>query len=540
MGGARARSAGSMRARRADRSSDLAIRGSTTARQHHRARRPSEAGRRPARDHRRRRGGSADARLEINTFGNVAEDARRTGDWDWALGELETAPPVRARRRGEIVLRPAAMAMFRIMRGEVSDEALDELAARLATLDDRDVEAGKFDLRGPPGVRTGRVRRTAADAWIKGVAMSDYNVPYILPRVAVASSSRDARTARRTAIGALIARGTRGRVDRRRPGHRPRRASRRSTGDREAAARRLSRRPRRVPRPRRSRGTRRSSRSQAATTLGAHEPEVAGWVDGVAGDPHPAPCHAAWPRCSTGSRGRRSAVHGRAASPPTPPIAAERGPADRRVRAGRGARGSRPGPRVSITRGSQTSRALKITCCAPASESSPNQSMIWAGVSPGRSSVFELHGLERRALDLVGVAADRLAVLAQDLVLVVDPLRVAEDVARVGVLRDEPERLPLAAAADHDRRAGPRDRLRRVEQPASRGRACPRTARSGAALARPTSRGRIWSVSSSSSKRSAERREREPEAARLLLVPGGADARARRGRRTGRRASSSP
>ena len=40
-----------------------------------------------------------------------------------------------------------------------------------------------------------------------------------------------------------------------------------------------------------------------------------------------------------------------------------------------------------------------------------------------------------------------------------------EDVGRVRVLRDEPERLLLAAAADHDRDARPRDRLRRVQQP---------------------------------------------------------------------------
>ena len=91
---------------------------------------------------------------------------------------------------------------------------------------------------------------------------------------------------------------------------------------------------------------------------------------------------------------------------------------------------------------------------APASESSPNQSTIWAGVSPRPAVGLELHGLERRALDLGGVAADRLAVLAQDLVLVVDPHRAAEHVARVGVLRHEAERLPLAAAPDHDRRIG--------------------------------------------------------------------------------------
>src|SRR6185369_10364715 len=45
-------------------------------------------------------------------------------------------------------------------------------------------------------------------------------------------------------------------------------------------------------------------------------------------------------------------------------------------------------------------------------------------------------------------------------------LRVAPaDVARIRVLRHEAKRLLLAAAADHDRDARARDRLRRVQQP---------------------------------------------------------------------------
>ena len=45
-------------------------------------------------------------------------------------------------------------------------------------------------------------------------------------------------------------------------------------------------------------------------------------------------------------------------------------------------------------------------------------------------------------------------------------VRVAEDVARVRVLRHEAQRLLLAAAADQDGWMRPAERLRAVEQPA--------------------------------------------------------------------------
>ena len=53
--------------------------------------------------------------------------------------------------------------------------------------------------------------------------------------------------------------------------------------------------------------------------------------------------------------------------------------------------------------------------------------------------------------DLLVGAVDVLAVPAQDLELVTDRVGAAEQVAHVGVLGDEPERLLLAAAADEDR-----------------------------------------------------------------------------------------
>jgi class 3 adenylate cyclase/tetratricopeptide (TPR) repeat protein len=215
--------------------------------------------------------------LEIITIGNISEDIRRTGEWDWILGELEVARQYELDDGGEIVL-DHGIVMLRVMRGEVSDEAVEKHVGRLETLEDRDVEAGKFDVLGLRALTRGDFA-TAAETWARGTAMSDYNVPYILPRVAVAwiLARRPDRAAE--AIEALVARGTRGRsIDADRitveagiaalAGDRVAALAGYRTG--LAAYRDLSLSVDEA-----------MLAMQAATTLGAEDPEVAGWVDGA-------------------------------------------------------------------------------------------------------------------------------------------------------------------------------------------------------------------------------------------------------------------
>ncbi len=217
--------------------------------------------------------------LEINTIGNVAEDVRRTGEWDWALAELETARQYELDNAGEIVL-DAAMMMLRLMRGEVGDAAVDELVARFASLEDRDVEASKFDILGLRALALGDFA-TAADEWIKGVAMSDYNVPYILPRVALAAILAGQPERAKEAIGSLIDRGTRGRsVDADRVTVEAGIAA--LAGDRETALARYrvgvaAYRDLSLP------FDEALLALQAASTLGVDSPEVAGWVESARG-----------------------------------------------------------------------------------------------------------------------------------------------------------------------------------------------------------------------------------------------------------------
>ena len=430
----------------------------------------------------RRRGGSGDARSRSTRSATSPRTSAGRATGTGSLGELEAARQYELDDAGEIVL-DHGIAMLRIMRGEVSDEAVEEL-----------VPAGSRPSRtatSRPGSSTSWASRrsrvassaTAADEWTQG--RRDERLQRALHPAAGrggVGSSPGARMARPRRSGALVARGTRGRsIDADRLTVEAGIAA--LAGDREGGARRVSDRASRRTGTCRFRSTRRSSRSRPPRRSVPQDPEVAGWVDGgraILIRLRATPLLELLDRA-----GREPTARGR-----------PRRDGDRRCRGvtvrltgSRQGRAWSPGitsrPRVSITCGSETSRALKITCCAPASDELPEP------VDDLRRRVarpvvgLELHGLERRALDLRRVAADRLAVLAQDLVLVVDPDRVAEHVARVGVLGHEAERLPLAAAADHDRRVGPRDRLRRVEQAARVDVACPRTPPPVPALAVP-------------------------------------------------------
>ena len=148
--------------------------------------------------------------MEITILGNVSEDVRRTGEWDWAVAELEVARQLDIDAASMSVV-DAATAMFRILRGQSDDASRLEINQRLETLEDRDMEASIFDLNGLAAFGRGDWPK-ARDEWLKGVPISDFNAPYILPRVAVAAIlARDADGAQ-AALDALAELGTRGRA----------------------------------------------------------------------------------------------------------------------------------------------------------------------------------------------------------------------------------------------------------------------------------------------------------------------------------------
>ena len=134
---------------------------------------------------------------------------------------------------------------------------------------------------------------------------------------------------------------------------------------------------------------------------------------------------------------------------------------------------------------------------------------------------LQVDALQRAALDLVVRPSKPVAVLAQDVVLVADALRVAEDVGSVRVLGDQPQRLLLATASDHDRHPRPRDGLRGVEE-AGRRELFPLMAPLAAASSAPHLVRHLQRLLEHL-EALAERREGEAEGARLFLVPGGPD-----------------
>ena len=121
-------------------------------------------------------------------------------------------------------------------------------------------------------------------------------------------------------------------------------------------------------------------------------------------------------------------------------------------------------------------------------------------------------------LDLVVVAALSVAVRPQDIELA-GQVRPGEQVARLRVAGDQSERLPLAAAADHDRRMRLGDRLR----PVQRALKVVVLAVEGRLVAPPHLQADLQGLLKPL-EALGDGRERDAQAARLLLVPGRTDA----------------
>ena len=148
--------------------------------------------------------------MEITVLGNVAEDARRTGEWEWVEAELTRAQGLDLDSADSIVV-DTAMAGLAAIRGTLDDERLAAITERLATLEDRDVGASRYDLLGLQAFSQGRWA-DAARGWLPGVDESDFIAPYTLPRVAVASVLAGDAAGAGAALDRLDSLGARGRA----------------------------------------------------------------------------------------------------------------------------------------------------------------------------------------------------------------------------------------------------------------------------------------------------------------------------------------
>ncbi len=149
-------------------------------------------------------------RSEVVMLGNMAEDVRRTGDWDPIVKELEGAGSDDEHDVNEL-LRLGALTNFLAYRGELSLEAADALKARLATLDDADVGSAIHDLDGSTGFANGNFA-AAAQAWIRNADGSALNAPYALPKAGLAAVLAGDAGLAGSILGRLAASGARGRA----------------------------------------------------------------------------------------------------------------------------------------------------------------------------------------------------------------------------------------------------------------------------------------------------------------------------------------
>jgi tetratricopeptide (TPR) repeat protein len=141
---------------------------------------------------------------------NATEDARRSGDWDWAVHETEALDQLDIDEAGHLANQTQAL-FFHAYRGAEVHERMADLQARLLATEDVDMHAGVYDLEGSMAHAEGRWSG-AVDAWFRVCEHSDLNAPYALPKAArVAILARDPQRARE-ALDRLAALGTRGRA----------------------------------------------------------------------------------------------------------------------------------------------------------------------------------------------------------------------------------------------------------------------------------------------------------------------------------------
>ncbi len=145
---------------------------------------------------------------EIVTIGNMAEDLRRTGEWDWIIGELERATRDEDRNVTDLLL-DAALIEYRIFRAEATTEDVEAVLSGVGKLEDLDVAESAHGIRAAVDLVSGRFT-DAAVGWIQMAEGSDLNAPYALPKAGLAAVlGGDAATAQATLdrLGALGARG---------------------------------------------------------------------------------------------------------------------------------------------------------------------------------------------------------------------------------------------------------------------------------------------------------------------------------------------
>jgi hypothetical protein len=148
--------------------------------------------------------------IEYTILGNLSEDARRTGDWDWILGELDSVHGLGGDGVDVLPLRLARQILLS-QRGEQDPVEIADIERALESVDDPDVTCSDLDIAGSIAFVEGRWA-DAASNWLEAASISELNEPYLLPRAGHAHVLAGDSSGAAAALARLAALGTRGRA----------------------------------------------------------------------------------------------------------------------------------------------------------------------------------------------------------------------------------------------------------------------------------------------------------------------------------------
>ena len=146
---------------------------------------------------------------EIVMLGNMSEDVRRVGDWDWIIPQVEAALTDEAGSVTNLILE-GSLSLYRAFRGDLDEAAATSIIARVDALEDRDVATTAHDLRAILALTSGDYQ-AAVDLWLLAADGSQLNAPYALPKAGLAAVLAGDAGSARLVLERIAALGTRGR-----------------------------------------------------------------------------------------------------------------------------------------------------------------------------------------------------------------------------------------------------------------------------------------------------------------------------------------
>jgi class 3 adenylate cyclase/tetratricopeptide (TPR) repeat protein len=147
---------------------------------------------------------------EALLVGNAGEDARRTGEWDWAEAQLAQLLDIDVDPE-TTVMATTGVTYLRMYRGELEAGALDEMRAVIETMSDTDLQASVSDIEGLRRYLAGDFAGSVPHL-LHAADISPLNLPYILPSAGrTAVLARD-RTTAQAAVDRMRRHGIRGRA----------------------------------------------------------------------------------------------------------------------------------------------------------------------------------------------------------------------------------------------------------------------------------------------------------------------------------------